>query len=165
MTNPELPANDHVDTKEEMLLRKEAKDTNLYAYPDLVNVIAYKYAGKTDSEKKDDVDAKDFYKDEVTKTNAKEMLAPFQRIAMDHTFGVKFLQTAVESDAPYEDIQAIDSLIDSMSKGEIVLLQKEIDALKQTIENPQEENNQYENIADFSSKQNAESWNVTELVK
>lgn len=44
MTNQELQAKGNINTPEEKLLQKEAKDTDLSAHHDLVNLIAYKYA-------------------------------------------------------------------------------------------------------------------------
>ncbi len=155
MSNPELQAKDHVDTKEQKPLQKEAKDTELFAHPDLINMILEKYADKIAPKNKDNQYGKD----------ERQLLATFQRIASDPIFGVWFVESAVRNDASYEDILEVDKLIDSMSKWEIVLIQKEIDALKKTIETPQSTDNEYKDIADFSSKQQAESRNATDVLK
>ena len=155
MSNPELHAKDQVDTKEQKPLQKEAKDTELFAHPDLINMILEKYADKIAPKNKDNQYGKD----------ERQLLATFQRIASDPIFGVWFVESAVRNDASYEDILEVDKLIDSMSKWEIVLIQKEIDALKKTIETPQSTDNEYKDIADFSSKQQAESRNATDVLK
>jgi len=78
MSNPELHAKDQVDTKEQKPLQKEAKDTELFAHPDLINMILEKYADKIAPKNKDNQYGKD----------ERQLLATFQRIASDPIFGV-----------------------------------------------------------------------------
>ncbi|MBP7847884.1 hypothetical protein KA013_01515 [Patescibacteria group bacterium] len=138
MTNPELQAKDHVDTKEEKLLQKEAKDTDLSAHQDLIDMIAYKYAGKAGAENKDDQDGKDLYKGDISEKDAKQVLVPFQGLAK--AFGVPFVKDILSSplyDVKYEDIVAMDKeLSTSLQNREIILIQNELNALKQVIQMP-----------------------------
>ncbi len=162
MSNPELQAKNPVDTKEERLLQKEAEATDLSEHPDLMEMIAYKYAGRTTKENKDDPDGKDLYKWEVSEEDAKQVLAPFIRIASEPKFWVKFAEAATKANAPYEDILVIDELLNEMRNSEIDLVKYELQDLLETIESPDYIHNQYKNVAEFSEAQKWET-RVTRL--